>query len=94
MAPALIPAISKHAIKAAFAGKYIMSKFLICVYNNIEINLICRRCRKIQPGNSKFALVPGSLNTYSDSITAELRHKDNQHVFVFKLEALVVNCLN
>lgn len=44
--------------------------------------------RKTQPGNSKFALASGSLNSYSDSITAELINKDTQHIFSFKLEAI------
>lgn len=47
-----------------------------------------RRCRKVQPGNSQFQLVPGTLNSYSNSITADIINKENNHLFVLKLEAL------
>ncbi|XP_037807600.1 neutral alpha-glucosidase AB [Lucilia sericata] len=60
-------------------------------FKTCEQSSFCRRCRKVQPGNSKFALVPGSMNTYSNAITADLINKDTQHLFVFKLEALVNN---
>ncbi|KNC22569.1 hypothetical protein FF38_00196 [Lucilia cuprina] len=52
-----------------------------------------KRCRKIQPGNSKFPLVPGSLKTYSNATIADLINKDTQHLFVFKLEVLVLKRL-
>ena len=60
-------------------------------FKTCDQSSFCRRCRKVPAGNSKYALVPGSLNTYSDSITAELTHKDNHHLFVFKLQALAVS---
>ncbi|XP_037936994.1 neutral alpha-glucosidase AB-like [Teleopsis dalmanni] len=60
-------------------------------FKTCDQSSFCRRVRKLQPGNSKFALVPGTLNTYSDSVTADIIHKDNQHLFVFKLEALQGN---
>ncbi|XP_013107527.2 neutral alpha-glucosidase AB [Stomoxys calcitrans] len=74
--------------------------FCICEYalgvdptnfKTCEQSSFCRRSRKIQPGNSKFALVPGSMNTYSNSITADLINKDTHHLYVLKLEALVNN---
>ncbi|XP_053948573.1 neutral alpha-glucosidase AB isoform X1 [Anastrepha ludens] len=57
-------------------------------FKTCDQSSFCRRCRKVKPDNSKFALVPGTLNTYSDSITADLIHKDNKHLFSLKLEAL------
>ncbi|XP_067640752.1 neutral alpha-glucosidase AB isoform X2 [Eurosta solidaginis] len=57
-------------------------------FKTCEQSSFCRRCRKVTPDQSKFALVPGSLNTYSDSVTADLIHKDNKHLFTLKLEAL------
>lgn len=44
----------------------------------------------MQPNNSPYQLVPATLNTYSDSITADILNKENNHLFVFKLEALKV----
>ncbi|XP_017478235.1 PREDICTED: neutral alpha-glucosidase AB isoform X1 [Rhagoletis zephyria] len=57
-------------------------------FKTCDQSSFCRRCRKVKPDNPKFALVPGTLNTYSDSITADLIHKDNKHLFSLKLEAL------
>lgn len=50
-----------------------------------------RRCRKVQPGNSQFQLVPGTLNSYSNSITADVINNENNHLFALKLEALKDN---
>lgn len=50
-----------------------------------------RRCRKEQPGISKFAFVPGTMNTYSNAIIADLINKDTQHLYVLKFQALVVS---
>ncbi|XP_039959611.1 neutral alpha-glucosidase AB isoform X2 [Bactrocera tryoni] len=57
-------------------------------FKTCEQSSFCRRCRNVKPDNPKFALLPGTLNTYSDSITAELQHKDNKHIFTLKIEAL------
>lgn len=62
----------------------------IFIANNLLTCSICRRCRNVKPDNPKFALVPGTLNIYSDSITAELQHKVNKHLFTLKIEALEV----
>jgi len=51
--------------------------------------MVFRRSRKIQGSGSKYALIPGTLNTYADSLTADLVNKENHHQFAFKLEALV-----
>ncbi|KAH8387650.1 hypothetical protein KR093_008512, partial [Drosophila rubida] len=48
-----------------------------------------RRSRKVQSAGSKYSLISGTLNTYSDSVTADLLNKENHHQFTFKLEALV-----
>lgn len=50
-----------------------------------------RRCRKVQPDNSPYQVVPGSLNTYSDSVTAELVNADNDYRFLLKVAALKDN---
>lgn len=60
----------------------------------MHIFFIYRRCRKVQPDNSPYQLVPATLNTYSDSITADILNKDNGHLFVLKLEAVKVDYLN
>ncbi|XP_011184104.1 neutral alpha-glucosidase AB isoform X2 [Zeugodacus cucurbitae] len=62
------------------------TKFKTC-----EQSSFCRRCRNVKPNNSKFALLPGTLNIYADSVTAELQHKINKHVFTLKIEALEDN---
>lgn len=36
-------------------------------------------------------MVPASLNTYVDSVTAELVNKDNDHLFELKVTALKDN---
>lgn len=58
-------------------------------FKTCEQSSFCRRSRKVQSSGSKYSLIPGTLNTYSDSITADLINKENHHQFTFKLEALV-----
>eukprot|EP00099_Drosophila_melanogaster_P024123 NP_652145.1 glucosidase 2 alpha subunit, isoform B [Drosophila melanogaster] len=58
-------------------------------FKTCEQSSFCRRSRKIQGSGSKYALIPGTLNTYADSLTADLVNKENHHQFAFKLEALV-----
>ncbi|XP_004521723.1 neutral alpha-glucosidase AB isoform X2 [Ceratitis capitata] len=57
-------------------------------FKTCDQSSFCRRCRNVKPDNTKFALVPGTLNIYSDSITADLQHKDNKHLFSLKLEGI------
>ncbi|EDV47634.1 neutral alpha-glucosidase AB [Drosophila erecta] len=57
-------------------------------FKTCEQSSFCRRSRKIQGSGSKYALIPGTLNTYADSLTADLVNKENHHQFAFKLEAL------
>lgn len=45
----------------------------------------------MQPDNSQFQLIASTLNTYSDSVTAELLNKENDHRFVLKVAALKDN---
>lgn len=49
------------------------------------------RCRKVQPDNSAFALVPGTLNTYLDSVTVDLVNNENGHLFVLKVAGVKEN---
>ncbi|XP_034478778.1 neutral alpha-glucosidase AB [Drosophila innubila] len=58
-------------------------------FKTCEQSSFCRRSRKVQSSGSKYSLIPGTLNTYSDSLTADLINKENHHQFTFKLEALV-----
>ncbi|EDW81853.1 uncharacterized protein Dwil_GK25479 [Drosophila willistoni] len=58
-------------------------------FKTCEQSSFCRRSRKIQSSGSKYAIIPGTLNTYADSLTADLINKENHHQFTFKLEALV-----
>lgn len=58
-------------------------------YNHYFLFSQFRRSRKVQSSGSKYALIPGSLNTDSDSVIAELINKENDHQFSLKLEALV-----
>ncbi|KAH8367842.1 hypothetical protein KR084_003461 [Drosophila pseudotakahashii] len=57
-------------------------------FKTCEQSSFCRRSRKVQSAGSKYALVPGTLNTYANSVTADLVNKDNHHQFAFNLEAL------
>ncbi|XP_017085755.1 neutral alpha-glucosidase AB [Drosophila eugracilis] len=57
-------------------------------FKTCEQSSFCRRSRKVQSAGSKYALIPGTLNTYADSLTADLVNKENHHQFAFKLEAL------
>lgn len=50
-----------------------------------------RRCRKMEHNNSPYELVPATLNSYSDSITADLLNKNNGHIFVLKVEGVKVS---
>lgn len=60
-------------------------------FKTCEQSSFCRRCRKIEGGNSKFALKPASLNTYKGSITLDVVNKETKHEFILKLTALVDN---
>lgn len=60
-------------------------------FKTCEQSSFCRRCRKVPADNSKFQLVPGTLNTYSDSITVDLVNKENEHLYVVKVGALKDN---
>lgn len=82
----------KHVTKVVFVGKFDFNFYnriflIISLYFN-------SRCRKVQPGNSQFQLVPGTLNTYSSSITADIVNKENDHLFVLKLAAIKDNTFN
>lgn len=57
-------------------------------FKTCDQSSFCRRCRKVEPNASPYAVVAGTLNTYSDSVTAELRNADNGQVFVLKVAAL------
>lgn len=85
-----IATISKTVNKVVSAGEYF--GIVISVFKQITdfCFSIDRRCRKIQPDNSPYELVPATLNTYSDSITADIVNKENGHLFVLKLEAVKV----
>ncbi|XP_030569070.1 neutral alpha-glucosidase AB [Drosophila novamexicana] len=58
-------------------------------FKTCEQSSFCRRSRKVQSSGSKYALIRGTLNTYTDSVTADLINKENHHQFTMKLEALV-----
>lgn len=57
-------------------------------FKNCDQSSFCRRCRKVEPNASPYSVVAGSLNTYSDSVTANLRNADNGQEFVLKVAAL------
>lgn len=59
-------------------------------FHFFSIHLKKRRCRKVEHNNSPFELVPATLNSYSDSITADLINKNNGHFFVLKVEGVKV----
>lgn len=74
--------------------------FFICSWQSMQIKRLIehnfffvtkRRCRKIEHNNSPYELVPATLNTYSDSITADLVNKNNGHLFVLKVEGVQVS---
>lgn len=58
-------------------------------FKSCDQSSFCRRCRKVQPGASPFGIVPGTLNTYSDSVTVDLQNADNGVFFVLKVAALL-----
>ncbi|XP_055374971.1 neutral alpha-glucosidase AB [Condylostylus longicornis] len=60
-------------------------------FKTCEKSSFCRRLRGVTPGSSPYALVAGSLNTYSDSVVADLINKETNHLFTFKLEAIKSN---
>lgn len=65
--------------------------FKFCNYLNvIAYN---RRCRKLEHNNSPYELIPGTLNTYSDSITVEIKNTKNGHLFILKVEGLKVSLM-
>lgn len=50
-----------------------------------------RRCRNVQPTDSSpYELVPDTLIINDDSITVDIINNENEHLFIFKLEALQV----
>lgn len=57
-------------------------------FKRCDQSSFCRRCRKVQPGNSPYSLVYSSLKTYKTYITVDLKNNNNGHEFVLKLEAV------
>lgn len=49
---------------------------------------IFRRCRKVQPGNSPYILIPDTLKTYKSYVTVDIKNTENGHEFVLKVEAV------
>lgn len=57
-------------------------------FKTCDQSTFCKRCRSVSPGNSQYAIVPGSLNTYSNCVTLEVVNKENNHKFDLKLTGL------
>lgn len=57
-------------------------------FKRCDQSSFCRRCRKVQPGDSPYSLVYGSLKTYKTYITMDLKNNNNGHEFLLKLEAV------
>lgn len=57
-------------------------------FKTCEQSSFCKRCRNVKSGQSQYAIVPGTLNSYSDSITLDLVNKENNHKFDLKLTGL------
>ncbi|CAO1407451.1 unnamed protein product [Diamesa hyperborea] len=60
-------------------------------FKTCEQSSFCRRCRRVQAGNTQYEIVSNSLNTYANYITTEIVNNENDHRFIFKLEALKGN---
>lgn len=60
-------------------------------FKSCDESSFCRRCRKVPQGATPFAVVPNTLNTYSDSVTVDLLNAENGQLFVLKLAALKTN---
>lgn len=86
----LIGIILKLAIRAVFAGNLSADPFFF-VFSIFYFLFLYRRCRSIQPDDSPYDLVAGSLNIYSDSITADLINRETGHLYSFKLEGVKVS---
>lgn len=45
----------------------------------------------MEPGNSVFEVVPGTVQTFRDHVTVELLNRENRHPFILKLESVQGN---
>lgn len=60
-------------------------------FKRCDQSSFCRRCRKVQPDQSPYALDLNTLKTYKSYITVELKNTENNHEFLFQLEAVKDN---
>lgn len=58
---------------------------------SLNLSLTPSRCRKVEPGNSVFEVVPGTVQTFRDHVNVDLINRENQHQFVLKLESVQGN---
>lgn len=56
----------------------------------MEQFIFCRRSRKVQYEKSPYEIVPNTLSSHSNYITADVINKENGHLFVLKLEGVKV----
>ncbi|XP_059616184.1 neutral alpha-glucosidase AB [Phlebotomus argentipes] len=70
----------------AFAGGVDKNNF-----KNCDQSSFCRRCRKIEPGNSPYEVQLATAKTFPDHLTVDVVNKENDHVFLLKLVGLKGN---
>lgn len=79
---------SKSVHKAVSASK---SLSRVSHYFVLIDPLHLRRCRYYKPEVSPYEVVPNTLNTLTNHITLDIVNKENDHIFVLKLEGLKVS---
>lgn len=61
-----------------------MAKYSVSILFFVEN----RRCRKVEHNKSPYQLIPATINTYADSIEADLVNKNNGVLFMLKVEGV------
>jgi hypothetical protein len=90
---ASISAVDKNNFKtcdqASFC-RWVIQKIQDPAEYKIFFYLIFRRSRKIQYEKSPYEVVPNTLSSQNTYITADIINKENNHLFVLKLEGVKV----
>ncbi|XP_055711223.1 neutral alpha-glucosidase AB [Phlebotomus papatasi] len=69
-----------------FAGGVDRNNFKTC-----DQSSFCRRCRKVEGGDSPYELQLSTAKTFPDHVTVDVLNKDNDQVFVLKVVGLKGN---
>ncbi|GAB0095795.1 neutral alpha-glucosidase AB [Sergentomyia squamirostris] len=57
-------------------------------FKTCDQSSFCRRCRKVEPGDTPYEVQLSTVKIFPDHVTADILNKINQHIFTMKLTGL------